>query len=323
MGDGGVDDAPLVIERFDTAEFKPAERYEAWANRHWPAIGLLFQAQPTEVFFNRSMTFRLGSIALTQSHMGAQRYARRSIDIRRDDCDGLLIPVTLSGAQHGDTPHRPMTMGRGDLAFIDLSSPETHASTDSHTMLLAIPRTRAERAGIDVRAMHGLIVPASANQMFRRHLIELCRLAPQLTVGQAAALENATMDLLSVTLAIAGIGGTPASRAAETAKKQAVVEMIARDLGAPDLGVTKLIGAIGVSRTALYRLFEGEGGVQAYIRQQRLMRVRRELIEADPRERIADIAIRWGFDDAAHFSRLFRRQFGITPSEYRSTARRA
>jgi AraC-like DNA-binding protein len=214
-----------------------------------------------------------------------------------------------------------MKMGRGDMALIDLSCPEAHLSTDSHTMLLAIPRTRAERAGIDVRAMHGVIVAPRANQMVRRHLIELCRIAPHLAPAQASALENATMDLLSVMLAMAGIGGTPSSRAVETVKKQAVLEMIAHDLGASDLGVAKLMEATGISRTALYRLFELEGGVQAYIRQQRLMRVRRELNDAPPGERIADIANRWGFDDAAHFSRLFRRQFGTTPSKYRNTER--
>ncbi len=36
----------------------------------------------------------------------------------------------------------------------------------------------------------------------------------------------------------------------------------------------------------------------------------------DPRragERIAEIAFRWGFGDASHFSRAFRQQFGCAP----------
>jgi len=33
---------------------------------------------------------------------------------------------------------------------------------------------------------------------------------------------------------------------------------------------------------------------------------------------VAAIAARWGFVDAAHFSRAFKTAFGISPSEYRA-----
>ena len=35
---------------------------------------------------------------------------------------------------------------------------------------------------------------------------------------------------------------------------------------------------------------------------------------------VTDIAFRWGFCDAAHFSRVFKREFGATPSEVRQGA---
>lgn len=314
-------DRPLAVNRFDTDAYAPAERHEAWAARHWPAVGMLFQSQPTGAFFNHAMTFRLGAIVITRSHMAAQRYARRAIDIRRDDCDGLLIPVTLAGVQRGDTPQRPLATKRGEMSLIDLSVPEQHESTASHTILLAVPRAQAERAGIDVRALHGVCVPAAATRMFRRHLVEMCRLAAQLTQGQAAALEATTIDLLAFALATHGTGCALTPRSIETAQGLAVRDLIARDLAAPDLGVAKLMGAIGISRTALYRLFEEDGGVQAHIRQQRLARVRSDLSAADPRARIADIAGRWGFDDPAYFSRIFRQRFGMSPSEYRQLGR--
>jgi len=36
---------------------------------------------------------------------------------------------------------------------------------------------------------------------------------------------------------------------------------------------------------------------------------------------VTEIAFRWGFCDAAHFSRVFKRAFGATPSEIRNTAK--
>lgn len=310
-------DLRLSVDRFDTDGFAPSERHEAWANRHWPAVGMLFRSQPVGAFFNHAMTFRLGASVITRSHMAAQRYARRPIDIRRDDCDGLLIPVTLAGVQRGDTPQRAVATKRGEMALIDLTLPEEHESSASHTVLLAVPRAQADRAGIDVRALHGVCVPAPATRMFRRHLVEMCRLATQLTQTQAETLEMTTIDLLTVALAMHGTGCALTPRSIETAQGIAVRDLIARDLSSADLGVAKLMGAIGISRTALYRLFEEDGGVQAYIRQQRLARVRSDLATADPRARIADIAARWGFDDPAYFSRIFRQRFGMSPREYR------
>jgi len=35
---------------------------------------------------------------------------------------------------------------------------------------------------------------------------------------------------------------------------------------------------------------------------------------------ITDIALSWGYNDPAHFSRVFRKQSGATPSEWRARA---
>lgn len=35
---------------------------------------------------------------------------------------------------------------------------------------------------------------------------------------------------------------------------------------------------------------------------------------------LTQIAYRWGFNDSAHFSRVFKEEFGQTPSDYRTAA---
>jgi AraC-like DNA-binding protein len=59
--------------------------------------------------------------------------------------------------------------------------------------------------------------------------------------------------------------------------------------------------------------------VGTHIRRRRLERCRAEL--ADPLhagERVTEIALRWGFNDMPHFSRVFRAAFGASPRDYRS-----
>jgi AraC-like DNA-binding protein len=76
-----------------------------------------------------------------------------------------------------------------------------------------------------------------------------------------------------------------------------------------------------MSRSQLYRLFADEEGVAAYIRSRRLHRCFQVITDpAHFRRAIGEIALGHGFNSEAHFSRLFRLTFGVTPSEARAGA---
>lgn len=83
-----------------------------------------------------------------------------------------------------------------------------------------------------------------------------------------------------------------------------------------DLDACTLGAAFGLSRSAVYRHFAAEGGVTTYIRNCRLDRCFYELAGSRPSHgRISTIARRWQFHDPSNFNRLFRKRFGISPSE--------
>jgi AraC-like DNA-binding protein len=71
-------------------------------------------------------------------------------------------------------------------------------------------------------------------------------------------------------------------------------------------------------------LFQTVGvSVCRWIRQSRLDRCAAQFADRTQRDRsITDIAFSCGFNDAAHFSRLFRAEFRQTPSQYRESALR-
>jgi AraC-like DNA-binding protein len=87
-------------------------------------------------------------------------------------------------------------------------------------------------------------------------------------------------------------------------------------LSDPGLGVEDLVQAFHCSRSTVYRLFRETGGVGAYIRDQRLTRCFRELTQrATCRPRVHQVALKRGFQDSHHFSCLFKKRFGLTPTE--------
>lgn len=90
-------------------------------------------------------------------------------------------------------------------------------------------------------------------------------------------------------------------------------------LGDPGLSPESIAAAHYVSVRYLHKLFEGEGTtVSRWIQRRRLHECRRELGRAGHGTvTIASVAQRWGFANAAHFSRAFRAVFGVSPRDWR------
>lgn len=113
-----------------------------------------------------------------------------------------------------------------------------------------------------------------------------------------------------------------AGRAAlREAKLQQAVELIERHFRAVDLTPDRVALMLGVSLRQLHLLFEPSGESFG----QRLQRRRAEACRqalSDPAQdhrAISDIAFDAGFDNLATFYRVFRRLYGMTPSDLRNS----
>lgn len=85
---------------------------------------------------------------------------------------------------------------------------------------------------------------------------------------------------------------------------------------------TELAAKLNVSVRKLYRQFENDGdSICRYIQRQRLERSARELADTGSQALpITTIAYKWGFTDSAHFSRVFKHHYGMSPRTYRTDA---
>lgn len=89
-----------------------------------------------------------------------------------------------------------------------------------------------------------------------------------------------------------------------------------------ELSLGPVAAAAGLSSYHFSRMFRALTGetVTSYIRRRRLTEAARSLIHRD--DRLIELALTYGFDSQAAFSRAFKRQFGVPPGAYRK-ARRA
>lgn len=90
---------------------------------------------------------------------------------------------------------------------------------------------------------------------------------------------------------------------------------IARNIGDSTLSPVSVAGAHNVSVRYLHRVYATHGQSFAKsLREDRLTRCYNDLKRNDM-QTITEVAFRWGFNDMAHFSRIFKRQYGCVPSK--------
>lgn len=102
---------------------------------------------------------------------------------------------------------------------------------------------------------------------------------------------------------------------ARNALFELICDYIRTHIHLPNLGTNMILAQFGVSRAGLYRMFVAEGGVETHITRVRMIRAAFE-IATSPKTRgqIATVVEKWGFSSNAHFNRLVRRAFGVSPS---------
>jgi AraC-like DNA-binding protein len=144
---------------------------------------------------------------------------------------------------------------------------------------------------------------------------------PYLTGGRRAEVGEALIAMLRLAYAEEHDRASSVSMR-DTARDRAKA-FIAFNLTSADLSVGMIAQALGYTKRHIHRLFEDDGMTIAhYIRHERLDRCRDDLRDkAQSDQSITQIALAWGFSDSAYFSNAFKREFGVSPREYRAMSR--
>ena len=147
-----------------------------------------------------------------------------------------------------------------------------------------------------------------------RYLNALAIELTSLSQLEAKVAVRTVYDLLAEALRPAA----PSSREARrTALRASVRRYIHDNLSDPRLSPPRIAAANAMSVRALHALFEEtDESVAQTIRRERLRRAFDDLTDSLD-DSVLDIALRWGFSDAAHFSRVFKREYGLSPSDVR------
>lgn len=157
---------------------------------------------------------------------------------------------------------------------------------------------RIMRAMFDMALAEGRALSPSGMRSFGNMLLE--------------GVVNATREAPE----LAGLLSTPRGDVAHEALRTRAREYIERNLSDPELDVRQVANHCRVSLRHLHAVFDvSSNTIGALIRQTRLEQCRVALRSPALRDKtILEIAMRWGFSNAATFCRSYRSQFGVSPS---------
>lgn len=310
----------IFAGRFSTAELPERDRHEAWRSRSPSVASRVYETRPHEPFDVATDLVTLGPLRIHFSTISGQYFDRTQAMAAADGIDDLVVNVRFRGAALGDMNGTALDVQGGAIVLTDMAQPQEHVSEASSSAYFHVPRALAEQFLPNVRSLHGMAIAPGTATLLREHLLQIWRGADRLPIDQGGRLAGTVLDLLAVAIAQER-GGQATSDAVTSAALMRARAEIEMRLGSATLSVANLCRVLGVSPSALYRLFAEEGGVHAYVTRRRLERVAATLSDPLDHDRIADIAERWGFCDAAYLGRLFRERFGMTPSDYRAFSR--
>ena len=252
---------------------------------------------------------------------GPSRLRRDGAEITRDGRDPFALFVALRGAKVMSQFGRSREVTPGSYSFISASEPayqEKRQSGTSDTICFVMPREF-----VDQRVVSGeniCVRPFEAGKGLHGLAFETV-MAFQKNAWKIADDEFEKSARVLAELVLLALGGTAdvlsgerSIRASNLARTKRIIRQRLLD---PELTLTAVAREVGLSLNYLHKLFRDDGRTMwEYLQGERLQRARQLLEVSSLRNlSITDVSLECGFADAAHFSRLFRRAFGICPRE--------
>ena len=298
-----------------TADKKPSERLEFWQEVVCKKyVSASAQTEVLDNEFSGSLTSEeLGLLVVAELDAPLHFWSRTPRHIQYDGQDVFIVSLIQRGAGELTQLGRSARLGPGDLVIYDTAVSFDYALR-ARTQLVKVPRRLLESKldrPTDFLARkidrHNHLSPILSELLTRCLNIELSR-EPGPSI--AKRLSNAVVDLLASIFDLER-GGLPALQTSPPLER--VMRFARANLDDPDLRPETLAAAGAMSVRSLNRMFGTLGATpMRWVWSERLEASRVALMHGEVRS-VTDAAFAHGFSDLGHFSRSFKRTFGMSP----------
>jgi AraC-like DNA-binding protein len=308
---------------FSTEGIEPAKRYTAWQDAICDVyVHVDVNSEKRSDYHGFIREARFGGITMTDVLLSEQHISRRQRHIAKLDKDCYYVQFLQQGKINVLQAGESLVTRAGTGAIFSASeSYDLECIGRVRSLYLEIPRKDfADRFRND---RIPVISTIGAGRGLGRIAAEFC--ASLAAEGSAleetarARLGDELMDVLALAIDMGDRGEPEADHAVQQARLRSVKSWIEEHLADPDLSPEKVAKNNGISLRHLHYLFRlSDMSVSEWIWDRRLQRCYDVLTRPELRTlSITEVAYQLGFNSSSHFSTVFRRKFGISPSELR------
>jgi len=300
----------------------PVDRAEYWAQSLMNICGGFDTFSKDWSNFTGNIERRnIGGFDVAGISVNADRISRSRKQITQNDDRYCFLILQMQGRAVLSQRKNEAFLEPGDMAFIDSGYPSEFLYDGFMQQIsLHIPRDTLESCLPNRQIEEAKTISGTSGMgaIIRDFLTS--------TYNQSAALEKNNNDIVRDSLLhflSATLRGDTVEGALDIKVRQLshIRKIIEENLGDPCLSPAMVAQLSHISTRHLHRLFKADGvSFGEWVRRRRLSEARRQLANLRFSDHtIISIAFNWGFNDAAHFSRSFRQEFGMSPRQYRLT----
>ena len=157
---------------------------------------------------------------------------------------------------------------------------------------------------------HGFI-----SDLLLSYLSEISNTSSELDASDLPVLAENICNLLGTTAMRGGFDQVDS----KALRVQAVLRRLRQEAHNPDISLDAVARQLNMSRRLIQKILqEMDTSFTSFITEERLQFAAKQL-EPNQQLPISQIAYSSGFNDVSHFNHLFKRHFGVTPSDYRAS----
>jgi AraC family transcriptional activator of tynA and feaB len=237
------------------------------------------------------------------------------------DAQGMVVLIPGAGGGELEIDGRIHSLREKRAYVLDLRCACTMSMNDrfEHLSLILPPRLSASARAF-FRSSHGspVLLESGSAALFAATVSSSFHYAPTISNESAAIVARSLVALLNAALAEAAGEAHRATPGFELDQRTRIIQYVSRELADHDLSVASVAAALRMSPRRIHQLFaSAEMSLMRWVWSERLAQCRSCLVQGALLGRqIGDIAYECGFGDTAHFSRVFRRRYGESPSQY-------
>jgi AraC-like DNA-binding protein len=313
---------------FSSKEYPAGKRFEAWRTgvcERYVIVDMVNRRESDYVGYIKSAAF--GPVTLSDAQAPPEQHIiRRSTHVARAEKDCYYLGISVHGSQEVEQEGGRIVLGAGKAALFSASRPyELRNGEAARTLFLefATDELRKRLDGTNLPTNAAIHTGFGIGKVAAAMCIAMATESETLSDDARAALGSQVLSVLSLAFQASEFDPSDTLFDADmrTLRLQQIKRYIDEHLSDQLLNPDRIARANNMSVRSLHYLFKSaDMSVSDHIWAARLERCRRELeLDAGLYRTITDIAMDAGFNSLSHFSSVFRKKFGMSPSDVRGS----